>query len=77
MICLWSGLTGFNCWISVAPMFRSWFAVECSSCFIAVVNIDSYVRCFDSLVTGGSSRGPSNFYVYVSHSRTWGEVVAV
>ena len=23
----------FNCWTSVAPAFRSWFAVKYSSCF--------------------------------------------
>ena len=36
-----------HCWISVAPAFQSWFAVEYSSCFISVMNLDLYVRCFD------------------------------
>ena len=54
---------GFNCWTSVAPAFQSWFAIEYSSCFIPVMNLDLYVRCFDSLMSRGPSRGP-NFYVY-------------
>ena len=41
---------GFNCWTSVTPAFQSWFAVEYSSCFISVMNLDLYVRCFDSLI---------------------------
>ena len=53
MICLWSGPPGFNCWTFVAPAFQSWFAVEYSSCFISVMNLDLYVRCFDSLMSGG------------------------
>ena len=46
MICLWSDPPGFNCWTSVAPAFQSWFAVGYSSCFISVMNLDLYVRCF-------------------------------
>ena len=63
MICLWSGPPGFNCWTSFAPVFRSWFAVENSSCFISVMNLDLYVRCFDSLMSRGPSPGPNNVYV--------------
>ena len=59
---------GFNC--SVAPAFQSWFAVEYSSCFISVMNLDLYVRCFDSLMSRGPSRGPNNLYVYMNHNRT-------
>ena len=55
---------GFNCWTSVAPAFQSWFAVEYSSCFITLMNLDLYVRFFDSLMSRGPSRGPNNFYVY-------------
>ena len=43
--------------------FQSWFAVEYSSCFISVMNLNLYVRCFDSLMSRGPSRGPNNFYV--------------
>ena len=68
MICLGSGPSGFNCWTSVAPAFQSWFAVEYSSCFISVMNLDLYVRCFDSLMSKDPSRGPNNFYVYTNHS---------
>ena len=64
------GPTGFNCWTSVAPAFQSWFAVEYSSCFIPLMNLYLYVRCFDSLMSRGPSRGPNNFYVYMNHSRT-------
>ena len=39
MICLWSGLPGFNFCTSAAPAFQSWFAVEYSSCFISVMNL--------------------------------------
>ena len=61
MICIWSGPSGFNCWSSVAPAFQSWFAVEYSSYFISVMNFDLYVRCFDSLISRGPSRGSNNF----------------
>ena len=44
---------------------QSWFAVEYSSCFISVMNLDLYVRLFDSLLSRGPSRGPNNFYVYI------------
>ena len=70
MVSLWSGPPGLNCWTSVAPAFQSWFAVEYSSCFISVMNLDLYVRCFDSLMSGGPLRGPNNLYVYMNHSRT-------
>ena len=40
-------------------------AVEYSSCFISVMNLDIYVRWFDSLMSRGPSRGPNNFYVYI------------
>ena len=69
------GPTEFNYWTSVAPAFQSWFAVEYSSCFISVINLVLYVRCFDSLMSRGPSRGP-NFYVYMNHNRIWNEVVA-
>ena len=69
MIYLWSGPPGFNCWTSVAPPFRGWFAVGCSSCFDSVMNLGLYVRCFDSLIRRGPSRGPNNFYVYMNHNR--------
>ena len=68
-----SGPPGFNCWTSVAPAFQSWFAVEYSSC---LMNLDLYVRCFYSLMSRGPSRGPKIFYVYMNHSRTYGEVAA-
>ena len=74
IICFWSGRPGFNCWTSFAPAFQIWFAVEYSSCFISVMNLDLYVRCFDSLMTRCSSRGPNNFYVYMNHNRTQEEV---
>ena len=48
----------------------SWFAVEYSSCFISVVNLDLYVRCFDSLMSRNPSRGSNNFCVYMNHNRT-------
>ena len=67
MICLWSGPPGFNCWTSVVPAFQSWFVVEYSS---YLMNLDLYVRYFDLLISSGPSRGPNNFYVYMSHSRT-------
>ena len=65
-----TGPPAFNSWTFVAPAFQSWFAVEYSSCFISVMNLDLYVRCFDSLMSRGPSRGPNNFYVYMNHSRT-------
>ena len=70
MICLWSGPSGFNCLTYVAPAFQSWLAVEYSSCFISVMNLDLYVRCFDSLMSRGPLHGPNNFYVYTNHIRT-------
>ena len=60
----------FNCWTSVAPAFQSWFAVEYSSCFNSVMNLDLYVCCFESLMSRGPSRGPNNFYVYMNQNRT-------
>ena len=48
---------GFNCWTSVASAFQIWFALDYSSSFISVMNIDLYVRCFDSLMSRGPSRG--------------------
>ena len=36
--------TGVYCWNSVAPALQSWFAVQYSSCFISVMNLDLYVR---------------------------------
>ena len=47
MICLWLGPLGLNFWTSVAPALQSWFAVKYLSCFISVMNLDLYVRCFD------------------------------
>ena len=35
------------------------------------MNLDLYVRCFDSLMSRGPSRGPNNFFVYINHSKTW------
>ena len=32
------------------------------------MNLELYVRCFDSLVGRGLSRGPNNLYVYMNHS---------
>ena len=64
MLCLWSGPPGFDCWTSVAPAFQTWsgrcselvlllfrvgLAVEYSSCFISVMNLNLYVHCFDAL----------------------------
>ena len=54
------GPPGFNCWTCVAPAFQSWFAVEHSFCFISVMHLDVYVRCFDLLMSRGPSRGPNN-----------------
>ena len=70
--CLWSGLLGFNCLTSVAS--ASGLAVQYSSCFISVMNLDLYVHCFDSLMSRSPSSGPNNLYVYMNHSRTPGEV---
>ena len=75
MVCLSLGPPGFNYWTSGAPAFQSWFAVEYSSCFISVMNLDLYVHCFNS-ISRGPSRGPNNFYVYMNYSRTYGEVAA-
>ena len=72
MFCLWSGPPGFNSLTSVA--LASGLAVEYSSCFIAVMNFDLYVHCFDSSMSRSPSRGPKNLYVYMNHSRTQGEV---
>ena len=55
---------------SVAPAFQSWFAVEYSSCFVSVMNLDLYVHCFDSLMSRGPSLGLNNFYVFMNRSRT-------
>ena len=30
----------FNCRTSFPPLFQNWFAVECSSCFTSVMNLD-------------------------------------
>ena len=54
----------------VAPAFQSWFAIEYSSCFISVMNLGLYVRCFDSLMSRGPSRGPNTVYVYKNRNRT-------
>ena len=67
MICLWSGPPGFNCWIPVAPAFQSWFAVQCSSCFISAMILDLYVRCFDSLNSRGTSRQGDAYVVDYSN----------
>ena len=47
---------------------KSWFAVE--SCFISVMNIDLYVRCFEISMSRGPSHGPNNFYAYMNHNTT-------
>ena len=41
------------------------------------MNLDVYVRCFDSLMSRGPSRGPNNVYVYMNHIRTKSKVVAM
>ena len=66
------GPTGVQLLDFVAPAFQSWFAVEYSSCFISVMNLDLhvYVHCFDSSMNRGPSRGPNNLFVYMNHSRT-------
>ena len=46
-------------------LLQRWFAVEYSSCLISV-NLNLYVRCFDSLMSKGPSRGPNNVYVYMN-----------
>ena len=51
------------------PCLQSLFAVEYSFCFISVMNLDLYGRCFDPLMSRSPSRGP-NFYVYMNQSRT-------
>ena len=47
-----------------------YFAVEYSSCFISVMIL------FHTLMRKGPSREPNNFYVYMNHGRTGGEVAA-
>ena len=32
-------------------LLQNWFAIEYSSYFISVMNLDLYVRCFDSLMS--------------------------
>ena len=49
MICLWIGLSGFNSLASFASRFRAVLAVECSSCFVSVINPDLYVFYLDPL----------------------------
>ena len=44
------GSPGFNCWI-LLQRFSVGLAVEYSSCFISIMDIDLYVCCFDSLVS--------------------------
>ena len=44
--------------------FSVGLAVEYSSCFISVLNMDLYVRCFDALMSRSPLRGPNNSYVY-------------
>ena len=46
MISLWSGPPGFNFWTSVSLAFQSLYAVEYSSCFISVMILDLYARCY-------------------------------
>ena len=70
ILILWSGPPGF-CLAFVGP--ASGLAVEYSSCFISVMNLDLYVHRFDSLMSRSPSRGPNNLYVYMNHSRTQGE----
>ena len=70
MIRLWSGPPGLTVGTYVAPAFQNWFAVEFSYCFISVMNLHLYVRCFDSLMSRGPSNGPNNFYVYMSLVKT-------
>ena len=70
LVCLWSGPPGFSCRTSVALAFQSWFVGEYLSCVISVMNLDLYVRCFDSSISRSPSCGPNNFYVYMSHIRT-------
>ena len=41
-----------------------------------MMNLDLYVRCFDSLMSISPSRGLNNFHVYTNHSRTLGKVYA-
>ena len=69
MLCLWSSPPGFNCLTSVAP--ASGLAVEYSSCFISVMNLDLCVHCFDSLMNRSLSCGRNNLYVYMNHGRGW------
>ena len=61
VIYLWSDPLGFKSWIAGAPAFQSWFAVEYSSWFISVMNLDLNVRCFDPPMSSGPSRGPILF----------------
>ena len=50
-------------------------AVEYSSCFISVINLDLYVRCLDALVSRSPSRGLNNVQnnvqtcMFMNHSR--------
>ena len=46
MICLWSGSPGLTVGLMLLQRFRVGFTVECSSCFILVMNRDLYVRSF-------------------------------
>ena len=61
-----AGPPEFNCWTSVAPAFQTWFAVEYMylSCFISVMNLDLYVRCFDSLMSRSFTRTEQLLCVY-------------
>ena len=74
MLCLWLGPPGFNFLTSVTP--ASGLAVEDSSYFISVINLDLYVHCFDSLMSRSLSRRPNYLYIYIymNHGRTKGEV---
>ena len=58
-----------------SDMFEVDNGIKCIDIYIIKILI-LYVRCFDSLISRGPSRGPNNFYVYMNHSRILGEVAA-
>ena len=59
----WSGPPG-TVGLLLPQRFRVGLAVEYSSCFILVLNLDLYVCCFDWVMSRSPSRGPNNLCFY-------------
>ena len=53
-------------WLLLLHRFRVGFAVEYSSRFISVMNLNLYVHCVDALMSRSPSRGLNNLNVYES-----------